>query len=44
LALGTATADKRHVVFEGGHIPPVSQQVFREILEWLDRYLGPVSK
>jgi len=30
-------------VFEGGHIPPRPQLVFKEILDWLDRYLGPVG-
>jgi tRNA A-37 threonylcarbamoyl transferase component Bud32/dienelactone hydrolase len=42
--LGTADADKRHAVLEGGHIPPRPQDVFKEILDWLDRYLGPVNK
>ena len=40
--LGTPAADKRHVVLEGGHIPPQPQPVYREILDWLDKYLGPV--
>jgi len=43
-ALGTAPADKRHVVLDGGHLPPTPQLVFREILDWLDKYLGPVGK
>ena len=42
--LGTPAADKRHAVLEGGHIPPRPQLVFKEILDWLDRYLGPVSR
>jgi dipeptidyl aminopeptidase/acylaminoacyl peptidase len=42
-ALGTAAADKRHAVLDGGHIPPRPQLVFKEILDWLDRYLGPVQ-
>ena len=41
--LGTAPADKRHAVLEGGHIPPRPQAVFKEVLDWLDRYLGPVT-
>jgi dienelactone hydrolase len=41
--LGTARADKRHAVLEGGHLPPRPQAVFKEILDWLDRYLGPVA-
>ena len=43
-ALGTAPADKRHAVLDGGHLPPTPQLVFREILDWLDKYLGPVGK
>jgi formylglycine-generating enzyme required for sulfatase activity/predicted Ser/Thr protein kinase len=42
--LGTPAADKRHVVMEGGHIPPRPEAVFKEILDWLDRYLGPVTQ
>ena len=40
--LGTPERDKRHVVFESGHIPPRTESI-KEILNWLDRYLGPVS-
>ncbi len=43
-ALGTPAADKRHAVLAGGHIPPRPQEVFKEILDWLDRYLGPVGQ
>ena len=43
-ALGTPKADKKHVVLPGGHIPPEPQLVFKEILGWLDHYLGPVTK
>jgi pimeloyl-ACP methyl ester carboxylesterase len=41
--LGTPEKDKRHYVFEGGHIPPKIQPIIKEILDWLDRYLGPVG-
>jgi pimeloyl-ACP methyl ester carboxylesterase len=42
--LGTLPERKRHVVFEGaGHVPP-RIDVIREILDWLDRYLGPVRR
>jgi tRNA A-37 threonylcarbamoyl transferase component Bud32/pimeloyl-ACP methyl ester carboxylesterase len=41
-ALGTPEKDKRHVVFDGGHIPPKIQPLVKEILDWLDRTLGPV--
>ena len=40
-ALGTSPKDKRHAVFEAGHIPP-DEVVTKEVLDWLDRYLGPV--
>lgn len=41
--LGTPPALKRHVIFENaGHVPP-RLEVIREILDWLDRYLGPVE-
>ena len=42
--LGTAEKDKRHVVYERGHGRQVlSNEEIREILDWLDRYLGPVN-
>ncbi len=40
--LGPAPAHKRHVLFEGGHSPPRLPLV-QPTLEWLDRYLGPVT-
>ncbi|MEP6800635.1 MAG: protein kinase [Acidobacteriota bacterium] len=40
--LGTPEKDKRHHVHEGGHIPTQMQPIIKEILDWLDRYLGPV--
>ena len=40
--LGTPEADKRHALLEGGHIPSDRRAVIREVLDWLDRYLGPV--
>ena len=39
--LGTPAASKRHVVFEAGHVPP-NELLTKEVLDWLDRYLGPV--
>jgi eukaryotic-like serine/threonine-protein kinase len=39
--LGTPAENKRHAVFEKGHALPV-EDVAPEILQWLDRYLGPV--
>jgi serine/threonine protein kinase/formylglycine-generating enzyme required for sulfatase activity len=41
LSLGTPFKDKRHVVFEAGHVPP-NDLMIREILDWLDRYQGPL--
>jgi serine/threonine protein kinase/pimeloyl-ACP methyl ester carboxylesterase len=40
--LGTPARDKRHVQFDTGHVPPL-QDIMREVLDWLDRYLGPVE-
>ena len=40
--LGTAADHKRHAVLEAGHALPI-QDVTREVLSWLDRYLGPVA-
>ena len=40
---GTPPSEKRHVVFDAGHDPLPRSQVIREILAWLDKYLGPVS-
>ena len=39
LALGTPPKDKRHVVFEAGHVPP-NDLMIKEILDWLDKYQG----
>lgn len=42
--LGTPAEHKKHVIFEGaGHVPP-RIELIREILDWLDRYLGPVQR
>jgi len=38
----TAPADKRHAIFDGGHAVPIAD-VAREMLPWLDRYLGRVA-
>ncbi|HKB11258.1 MAG TPA: hypothetical protein VKD69_11400 [Vicinamibacterales bacterium] len=40
--LGAPEAAKRHVMFDSGHVVPLKPAV-REILDWLDRYLGPVT-
>jgi dienelactone hydrolase len=41
--LGTPPANRRHVVYDAGHDPLPRNQFVREILAWLDRYLGPVA-
>jgi eukaryotic-like serine/threonine-protein kinase len=41
--LGTRPEDKHHEVLEGGHIPSRLHDVIRVILDWFDRYLGPVN-
>jgi dienelactone hydrolase len=41
--LGSPPAQKRHVVLDFGHAL-VTEDVAREILPWLDRYLGPVER
>ncbi len=40
--LGTPEKDKRHIVFESGHTPPL-YELLKEALGWLDRYLGPIK-
>jgi dienelactone hydrolase len=40
--LGTKADDKRHVLFDGGHVPGRLAPV-KPTLDWLDRYLGPVN-
>jgi formylglycine-generating enzyme required for sulfatase activity/cephalosporin-C deacetylase-like acetyl esterase len=40
--LGTPEKDKRHAVLQGGHMPAY-EQVVKEILDWLDKYQGPVK-
>ena len=40
--LGTPEKDKRHFIFEGGHVPLRIEPLIKEILDWLDKYLGQV--
>ncbi len=40
--LGTPAADKRHVVYEGGH-QVTRTMLLSETLTWLDKYLGKVQ-
>jgi len=40
--LGTPEKDKRLVITDSGHVPP-RNELIKETLDWLDRYLGPVQ-
>jgi hypothetical protein len=40
--LGSPPGDKRHTILDTGHALPID--VTREILSWLDRYLGPAAR
>jgi pimeloyl-ACP methyl ester carboxylesterase len=43
--LGTPEKDKRHIVYDSAHDVMVYRtQVVREVLSWLDHYLGPVAR
>jgi hypothetical protein len=42
--LGTPEKDKRHILHPYGHAPRLTNEVIRQILDWLDRYLGPPSR
>jgi dienelactone hydrolase len=42
--LGTLENNKKHWLIEGGHATPVTRlDMVKQALDWLDRYLGPVS-
>jgi len=41
--LGTSTDNKRHILFDTGHVIPENKGI-QEVLDWLDKYLGPTSK
>jgi pimeloyl-ACP methyl ester carboxylesterase len=41
--LGTPAADKRLILYETDHIPPVNEMI-KETLAWMDKYLGPVKR
>ena len=40
---GTRPSDKRHAILEAGHTPLPRSDLVRETLDWLDRYLGPIT-
>jgi serine/threonine protein kinase/formylglycine-generating enzyme required for sulfatase activity/dienelactone hydrolase len=41
--LGTPKKDKKIIVYDGGHSVPHTELI-KEMLAWLDHYLGPVTK
>jgi pimeloyl-ACP methyl ester carboxylesterase len=41
--LGAPEEDKRYVPLEGGHFPGDWPTVMTEIIDWLERYLGPAE-
>jgi serine/threonine protein kinase len=41
--LGTPADHKRLVLLDGGHVPGSVNEVIREVLDWLDLYLGRVD-
>ena len=41
--LGAPAADKRHVTYDAGHVNLPRNQVVAEMVDWLDKYLGPVN-
>jgi dipeptidyl aminopeptidase/acylaminoacyl peptidase len=43
-ALTLPPEQKRHALFAGGHMPASINDVIREILDWYDRFLGPVGR
>jgi formylglycine-generating enzyme required for sulfatase activity/tRNA A-37 threonylcarbamoyl transferase component Bud32/dienelactone hydrolase len=40
--LGTPQKDKRHALFDTGHLPP-RNDIIMETLDWFDHYLGPAK-
>jgi eukaryotic-like serine/threonine-protein kinase len=43
-ALGTKDADKKHVFYDGGHRNLITRpDLIGEMLDWFDKYLGPVD-
>ena len=40
--LGAPGKDKRYVIFESSHVPP-NELLIKEMLDWLDHYLGPLN-
>ena len=41
--IGTPADDKRLVIYDANHWPMPRNQMIREVIDWLDHYLGPVD-
>ncbi len=41
--LGAPEKDKRLALFDTGHVLWATNGLIKEVLDWLDRYLGPVE-
>ncbi len=41
--LGTPGTDKKHVLYDTAHTVPRTPEMIREVLDWLDRYLGSIN-
>lgn len=41
--IGTPADDKRLVIYDANHWPLPRNQMIREVIDWLDHYLGPVD-
>jgi hypothetical protein len=41
--LGTPADRKKHIVFDAGHFDFPRSELIRDVLGWLDQYLGPVK-
>jgi hypothetical protein len=41
--IGTPQADKKYILYESGHAVP-RVEVMRQSLDWLDHYVGPVTR
>jgi dienelactone hydrolase len=42
--LGAPAANKKHVIYEGGHGVFPRPEAVRACLDWLDKYLGPTRR
>ncbi|MBY6204844.1 SUMF1/EgtB/PvdO family nonheme iron enzyme [Halomonas denitrificans] len=42
-ALATPASDKRHVALDSGHLPPGYDALSRHLVQWIDRWFGPVA-